>query len=190
MLRHEAITTRHADIAAIRSLYFSSFSEAEQAPFWFIVRRAKVKDINFRAYYDGEVFAGFAYFVAIGDLTYLGFIAISPDSRSKGYGSQIMAHIESCYPENRIILCIEKVNEAAENNQQRIRRRDFYLRNGYSSSGLIVEEKGEDFELLVKGGDCSKEDFYTAIKKFAGPLVFPFIKPKLKAMDESISSPI
>ena len=183
MLRYEAITTRHADIAAIKNLYFSSFSEAEQAPFWFIVRRAKVKDINFRAYYDGEVFAGFAYFVAASDLTYLGFIAINPDSRSKGYGSQIMAHIENCHPKNRIILCIEKVDEDAENNRQRIRRRDFYLKNGYSSSGLIVEEKGEDFELLVKGGSCSKEDFYMAIKKFAGPLIFPFVKPELKAVD-------
>ena len=185
MLRHEAITTRHADIAAIRSLYFSSFSEAEQAPFWFIVRRAKAKDINFRAYYDDEIFAGFAYFVAVDDLTYLGFIAINPDSRSKGYGSQIMKHIEDCYLGNRIILCIETVDVAAENNQQRIRRRDFYLKNGYSSSGLIVEEKGEDFELLVKGGSCNKEDFHKVIRKFASPLVFPFIKPKLRTMDES-----
>ena len=185
MLRHEAITTRHADIAAIRSLYFASFSEAEQAPFWFIVRRAKAKGLNFHAYYDDEVFAGFAYFVAADDLTYLGWIAINPDSRSKGYGSQIMAHIEDCYPENRIILCIEKVDLAAENNQQRIRRRDFYLRNGYASSGLIVEEKGEDFELLVKGGSCSEEDFYRAIKKLASPLIFPFIKSKMRAMDKS-----
>ena len=180
MLQHEVITAKHADISAIRGLYLSSFSKAEQAPFWFIMYRTKTKGINFYSYYDDAVFAGFAYFVVVIDLTYLRYIAINPNVRSKGYGSQIMKHIEDCYPENRIILCIEKIDERAENNHQRMRRRDFYLKNGYISSGLIVEEKNENFELLVKGGSCSEEDFNKVIKRFAGPLVFPFIKPKLR----------
>jgi hypothetical protein len=84
------------------------------------------------------------------------------------------------YPNNRIVLGIEMENEQADNNAERKARKDFYVKNGYKSSGIVLESKGVTFKILAYGGACTYEDFRLMNKKYIGIFASIFIKPKLK----------
>jgi len=107
------------------------------------------------------------------------YLAIDASQRAKGYGSQILSQIREAYPNNRIILNIEAEDETADNNAERKKRKQFYMRNGYSSAGVFLKIMGVTYELLVCSGDCTAKEFLRLNKKFMGSLLFLFFKPKL-----------
>jgi len=179
MLRIQAITKNAKDFPVVASLYASAFPAAEQAPMPYLLKRAMKDYVDFHAYYDGEVFVGFTYSMTRENLTFIMYLAIDANHRAKGYGSQILSHIKEAYPNNRIILNIEIEDETAENNAERKKRKQFYMRNGYHSSGVFLKIMGVTYELLVCNGDCTAEEFLTLNKKFMGSLLFLFFKPKL-----------
>jgi len=68
MLRTEPITKKFKDFQAVKDLYTSAFPKVEQAPLWFVFWRAKNAYIDFTAYYDGDIFAGFTYIITHEDI--------------------------------------------------------------------------------------------------------------------------
>jgi len=67
------------------------------------------------------------------------------------------------YKDLGVFLEIEKLNPDARNNNERIRRREFYLRMGLEPMGTYVKLFGVNMELL--GKDCQLSfdeysDFY------------------------------
>jgi len=87
----------------ISNLYSSAFPRQEQAPLAFLINQTKKDTVKFFAFYDGDVFVGLTYTIFFKDMTYLWYLAIQSDLRSKGYGSQIMRYLHELYPNNRII---------------------------------------------------------------------------------------
>lgn len=58
------------------------------------------------------------------------------------------------------MLLVEELDENAENNQLRIRRKNFYLRNNFADNNLHLEVMGVPFELLYrKGYTADLEEF-------------------------------
>ena len=56
-------------------------------------------------------------------------------------------------------MAIEKEISGCEENEIRRRRKNFYLRNGYSETEVSYRWQDEAYEILVSGGELSKEDF-------------------------------
>ena len=179
MLRIESILKKCENFHAIQDLINSAFPPAEQAPIWFLLHRAKKKHIKFNAYYDKESLIGIAYLVIHSQICYVIYLAVDTTVQSKGYGTQILNSIKSDYPNNRIVLGIEEENESAENNEQRKKRRQFYARNGFSSSGILLKFRDTPFDLLIYNGHCTTKEFFELHKKFLGPIISFFVKPKL-----------
>ena len=179
MLQAKPITKTSDDFHIVNDLFLSAFPKAEQAPMSFLLQRAKKENIDFTAYYDNDIFAGFSYTVTQKDLTYVLYLAVSANSRSKGYGTQIMSHIKSLNPNNRIILNIEAQDETAENNEQRKRRKIFYERIGYTPAGFSLKMNGILYDVLINGGDCSADEFMALFKKYMGTIVFFLYRPKI-----------
>ena len=48
----------------------------------------------------------------------------------------------------KIVLLIERLDDAADNSSQRIARRKFYLKNGFSSSDLFITGTSGEMEIL------------------------------------------
>lgn len=108
---------------------------------------------------EGMKFIGFMVVVPFEDLAYLSFFAIDPALRSRGYGSRALQALPEVYPGYRHLIDIEMLDENCPNNAQRIRRRAFYLRNGYRPTGQFLSYFGGDFEMLVKGGEFRLDDY-------------------------------
>ncbi|MDO3412529.1 GNAT family N-acetyltransferase [Saccharibacillus sp. CPCC 101409] len=178
-LKTETITKNSPSLPAIRSLYESAFPPNEKAPLAILLHKARKDFVDFLAFYDGDVQAGFAYLVAERDLVFLMYLAVEPSLRSKGYGSRILRELRQLYPGSRIVLNIEAQEPGASNAAERRRRKAFYVRNGYSGSGLLVKEFGVLYEALVQGGSVGREEFLRLYDRFMG---FPFsllTRPKI-----------
>jgi len=177
MLRIESITKRFEDFKAVEDLYKSAFPKAEQAPMFFLLQRAKKDYIEFNACYDNDMLVGITYLITHEPITYVLYIATAATERSKGYGSQIMEHIKKAHPDNRIILNIETEDENADNNEQRKKRKQFYIKNGFLSSGIFSKFSNVTWELLVYNGTCTANEFLELHKKALGLIIFFFMKP-------------
>lgn len=182
MLETKPITKEFSDLRVVREMLTTLFPTVEQIPFWFLLMRAKKDFTRFLAYYDGDVFVGTVYMITHNDLTYVLYIAVNDKIQSKGYGSRILSQVRNLYPNNRIMLNIEAPDENADNNAQRQKRRDFYIKNEYTSTGFFLVEKVMVYETLILGGSCEIEEYEALFKKFAGALLYPFVKPKLRYM--------
>ena len=173
------VTKKLKDFQVIKALHASAFPGSQYVPMTFLLRRAKRNTINFNAYYDEDIFVGFAYTVTLNDLTYLFVFAIQSDIRSKGYGTQILNLIKEAYPTNRIVLNMLALDPKASDNEQRKRREKFYLKNGYSFADFSCEMNGNKLVVLFQNKTCTPEEFLAIFKEFWGPILFAFFKPKI-----------
>ncbi|CAM4196814.1 GNAT family N-acetyltransferase [Paenibacillus tarimensis] len=177
-MRTETITKHSKDLFRIENLYKISFPENERIPLWFLLWRSRKEFVDFNAFYDDDVFVGYAYLISNKNLTFVLYLAISPEVQSKGYGTTILAEISQKYADNRIILNIEAIDELSDNNEQRLKRKNFYLRNGYRNANFKIIEYGAIFEVLIHGNKVTIEEYKVLIKKFTGVLINFFYKPK------------
>lgn len=125
-----------------------------------LVEMAQSDTFDFLALFDKNTFIGFMVVQTYKNLAYLFFLAIEPNYRSLGYGSSAIDTLKHLYPNKKHVVDFEMIDSSASNNAQRIRRKNFYLRNGYKETGLFLSYFGVDYEVL-----CSDNDFDSQVFK-------------------------
>lgn len=115
---------------------------------------AKESGFDFCALYDKDLFVGYIAVQTYKQMAYLFFLAIDSNLRSSGYGSNAIRTLSELYPGKQQVVDMEMIDKTAKNNAQRIKRRSFYLRNGYRPTGHFLSYLGVDYEIL-----CMEEDF-------------------------------
>lgn len=129
-----------------------------------LVRMAGSDGFDFLALLDEDKFVGFMVVLTYGDMAYLFFLAIDAESRSRGYGSRAIETLRAEYPDKTHVVDFEMPDDAAANSEQRKKRRDFYLRNGYRETGTFLSYLGVDYEVFCMG-DCFDLDLFKAMMK-------------------------
>lgn len=143
----------------IKEIYTSSFPKEERMPFALMIMMSCLWNTEFLAFYDGDTLCGIVYMATIGKQTFIMFFAVDNKLRSKGYGSSILKEIELMYPTNKIIVSIEPCNEKVKNIDKKIKRKNFYIRNGYLETGYYMKLAGQVQEILIKNGTFDKRKF-------------------------------
>lgn len=179
-LRIEVITKNTSAANQVKELFLQSFPVNEQIPMRFLHTKAQKDYIDFLSFYDDDVFVGATYLITRNDLTFVLYLATHPDVRSQGYGSNILSKIREMFPHNQIILNIESPDEATHNYEERLKRKQFYLRNGFRSLNYYMIERKQTFEVLVNGKDVSIEEYRLLFRKFTGSFLSLFYKPKFQ----------
>lgn len=183
-IKLEPLTKTHSELAKVKELYYGSFPKNERIPMNLLLWKAKRDFVDFLVIYDERKYIGFTYLITDKDLTYVLYIAIDGDARSKGYGGRALAQIKEKYPNNRVILNIEVIDETASNYAQRVTRRKFYTRNGYESSTFLYRDRWGLYEVMIHGGKVHIEEFYALLERFAGALLFSVFKPQITSSME------
>lgn len=98
---------------------------------------------------DNDAFVGLAVTAAENDLTFVDYLATEPRLRGNGYGSLALDAIKR--QTARIVLEIESPQVECDNVQERVRRKAFYARNGFTDSGMRLRVYGTVMELLTVG---------------------------------------
>ncbi|MEO1353309.1 MAG: GNAT family N-acetyltransferase [Cyanobacteria bacterium J06635_15] len=155
----------------IQSLYKNAFPKSERAPFWFLLHKAKQSNVSFNSLYDDESWIGLIYTFEYGDIILVLYFAIDASCRSGGYGTKVLTALREDHPEKRIVLTIEPIEEQTDNYEQRVKRKRFYGKNGYTSAGIIVEGLGQPFEMLISGGSITPEETRQVYRSFLGKIL-------------------
>lgn len=133
-----------------------AFPLSERMSFDEIFDFASVTNTDILGIYDDGNPVGFAVLLKNAQCGYIYFIAIDSRTRSKGYGGAAMQKMMEAYPELQLVLDFEVMDENAENNRQRVRRKNFYLRNGFHETGNYTMLRDERFEVVCNGGELRK----------------------------------
>lgn len=174
-LRVESVTGRSKEKEKIKEIYSSSFLKEDRMPFWLMLIMAKMKNTEFISFHDKDTLCGFVYIATVQNLTFVMFLAVDETIRSKGYGSRILNKIQSIHPDSKIIISIERCDEDAKDIEQRLRRKKFYVNNGYIETGYLLELAKKKQEIIIKNGEFDEDEFSLFFKKYSNYTMNPRI---------------
>ncbi len=143
----------------LHRLYRKAFPPAERKPFFILLttwRRGK-SDI----WYAEETlslrggtrrrFLGFATTLNGENAVLLDYLAVSEDARGRGVGSLIVRTLLNAYRGKGFFVEIESIYEPLSKNlPERMKRRNFYIKNGLSALHVVADVFGVQMELLGK----------------------------------------
>ncbi len=178
-INFQPLTIYDVNYSKVIDLYKEAFPGAQRIPAWLLRYKLKKGKAGFNILYIDDTWIGLIYATEYKDIVFVQFLAILELFRSDGYGSKVMDSMRVMHSGKRIVLNIEELDEQAENYQQRIKRKAFYEKNGFSSSGYIVKEPAERLEMLILGGSISKEEIEAMYKNLFGYIIGFFIRPKV-----------
>ena len=159
----------------IKELYFSSFLKEDRMPFWMMLIMSYLWHTEFIAFYDDDTLCGFVYMATLRKVTFVMFFAVPENLRSKGYGSLILDEVQALHSNHKIVISIEPCDDNAEDIQQRLRRKSFYLRNGYAETGYFMKLGGKEQEIIIKNGVFNKREFTTFFMLYSNCTIIPKI---------------
>ncbi|MBR2926756.1 MAG: GNAT family N-acetyltransferase [Clostridia bacterium] len=155
-----------------KRLYCSAFPREERVPWGWMYRKSKHASIDFLSVTDQDIPVGFIYLIHGNQLTYVFYFAMEESRRGKGYGSRTLAMVKERYPDHRIFLAIEELDERADNYAQRVGRLAFYQKNGFERTSCKLRERSVIYDVLsTDGGDISNRDYLSMMHPFlTGPM--------------------
>lgn len=143
----------------VRRLFLEAFPAEERRPFWSLWLLSVVKRaVQLQAYKRENLFCGFSLTVCTQTYLYISFLAVPPEVRSQGCGAQILNILRKQYGKP-ILVEIEVPEDGTPNQEQRLRRKNFYLRNGFQSLNREIVGRGIHFELMSTEATYDREAY-------------------------------
>lgn len=156
----------------IKEIYLEAFPKRERKPFEVLRRSVKRGRVQIFTAMEGDLLMGFTAVIPFQNMVMVDYLAVSGKIRSKGTGSYMMQEICRQYAGKKIVLLIERLDDQADNKEQRIARRRFYLKNGLTSSDLFITGAGGEMEVLNYGEKVTGEEYLRLQKYALGKLFF------------------
>lgn len=158
-IHFEKLDVENADIQIFSNINDEAFPPTERMRMEEIFAFSSTTNTDVLGIYDDTQPIGYMVLLKNEKCGYLYFFAIDHTLRSKGYGSAALQKLLVAYSDLQIVLDFEVLDENVENNEQRIRRRQFYLRNGFHETGRYTMLRDERFEVVCSGGALEVEAF-------------------------------
>lgn len=165
--------------AQIKEIYLEAFPKRERKPYFTLRHSVKKKKTVVMTATEGNQLLGFTVLIPYQDMVMVDYLAVSSKIRSKGTGSYLMEHVCKHFEDQKIVLLIERPDDAADNQEQRIARRRFYLKNGFTSSNIFITGASGDMEIMNYGGMVSREDYMHLQRYALGNLFFRLSKIRI-----------
>lgn len=136
MTRLVPLKSENKDLLKLESINSEAFPPTEYVSFDVLFRLSEEMDTDILGVYESETPVGFTVVVKNKFCAYIFLLAIDKNVRSKGYGSNTLQEVMKRYPDQQMILDFEELDLKAENYLQRVKRKAFYLRNGFHETAL------------------------------------------------------
>ena len=165
MLHAVEINSSNADNKELRQLYETAFPADEQIPYDELIQLLDTMDIDYTAYYEGEMLVGFTMVLRLPRYNWCWYFAVRDELRGHGYGQRILTAVLDKYREERpFIMDIESpLQTDAPNPEQRKRRHAFYLRNGMRDTPTSRTWEGLTFTILTNSDEPFTQQDYEDI---------------------------
>lgn len=156
----------------VQEIYREAFPKSEQKPFRSFKKAVTSGRARLLIAEEEGMVLGFLLAFPYGNLVMVDYLAVSNQIRSKGTGTKLLQAVLEMFPGKRVALLIERLDDAAENREQRIARRRFYERNGFSSDGVFLEVGEGEMELMRYGGAIDAGEYLELQKYSMGRLFY------------------
>lgn len=131
----------------IYRLYRPSFPRHERKPFSMILSMWRKGKTDVWYFENNGRFAGLATTINDSELILLDYLAVAKSMRGQGIGSRILHELKQRYNGKGLLVEIESVYEPSPNHEERIQRKQFYLKNGMQPSHVVASVFGVSMEL-------------------------------------------
>lgn len=149
----------HTDRRIFEQINAEAFPPSERMTMDAIFSFASDTDTDILGIYDGELPVGFAVLLKNKVCGYLYFLAVDRQLRSRGYGSAALKELLNAYAPLQLILDFEEIAPTAADHVQRLRRKRFYLQNGFHETGRYTFLREDRFEVVCSGGALREAAF-------------------------------
>ena len=158
-------------------LYCDAFPSYERKPFS-MIRSMQKKGKSDVWYFEKEgKLAGLVFTINSDDVILIDYLAIAPNRRGEGIGSAIITKLQKYYKGKGIFVEIESVFDECDNLNERMRRKDFYLKNGMIPMKVMVILFGVEMELLGINCQLTYDEYYSFYQDNYGDFAAKNIKP-------------
>ncbi len=158
-LSFQRIGSGFQELDKVETLTLEAFPPEERVPAKDFLALAKKGLLDFWALRLGDAFAGYLCAMARDGMAYLSYLALISPLRGRGLGSAALQALRRQYSGCVQIVDLEPLDESAANSAQRLRRRNFYLKNGYRPTGWFLSYSAGTFELLCACGSFDRLRF-------------------------------
>ena len=164
-MRLVEIHSGNAGDEALRRLYETAFPAGEQIPYDDLVHLLDIMDIDYTAYYEGEMLVGLTMVLHLPRYNWGWYFAVRDELRGKGYGQRILSALLEKYRDGHpFIIDIESPLQAdAPNPEQRKRRHAFYLRNGLKDTPTSRTFEGITYTIMTSSDEPFDQQDYDDI---------------------------
>ena len=165
----------------VKRLYNLAFPKEERIPIFLLNLLARNGKATFYGIFDNEKFIGLIYNIYHKDIVFIYFFAIDKEIRGQGYGSKVLEFIKQTYNKHRIVLGIEQIDKSSKNYTQRIKRKEFYIRNGFKEADYTIKEKKIIYEMLYYNENNQKvtlQEYKELIKDYFGRILYQYFYKK------------
>lgn len=131
----------------IKTIYMEAFPKRERKPYFALRHSVKTKKAVVMAATEGEQVLGFIVLIPYKDMVMADYLAVSSKSSQQRNRKLYYAECVQAVQDKKIVLLIERLDDKAENKEQRIARRKFYLKNGFTSSDIFITEQAGKWRL-------------------------------------------
>lgn len=156
------------DIPFLKKLYIEAFPAAERAPFRLLIKRSAQGRADFWIICEENKNIGLAYVVTMNKLSYLFYYAVAPSLRGKGFGTRALKDLIEKYSGCRLFLALEDWREKADNQEQRIKRHEFYKNCGLHDLPYRLKEASVIYAIMGTGEPVEPEEYKAMMNRYAG----------------------
>ena len=143
----------------IYELYMETFPENERKPFQLMKEKTKEGKMEMLAIEEEGGLVGLAITILYQDMVLLDYFAMHPNNRGKGLGGEAIEQLKKRYQNKRLFLEIETLDEKADNYNERVRRKAFYLSHGLTEAKINVLLFGVEMEILTVQCQMTYEEY-------------------------------
>ncbi len=158
-------------LSQLYDLYMRAFPKSERKPFEVMVQKCDEGKMELLAIEENNEFAGLAFMVIYKDLALLDYFAIADDKRNMGLGSKVIKVLQERYADKRFFLEIETTREDSDEKELRLRRKDFYKRNGMGEMDFEVNLFGVRMEILTYNCKITFDEYFKTYREVFGDRV-------------------
>lgn len=146
---------------------------------WSLLKRRQEEGYGvYDAYVENATVVGITYRCYYPDVTYLLYLAVRKDLRCRGFGQEILKIVME-QEKAPMMLDVESVLETQkEDIQLRVRRKKFYLRNGWQDTGHVLRDDGGYYDILATDGLARDQEFLDAMVKLSYDRFHPYFVRK------------
>lgn len=171
------VTSALPEYKKVKTLYHDAFPPEERPPFFMLTAKTGSDNVDFWAIYADNKWVGLAYIISRDKLSYLFYLAVSDTERGKGYGSAIIRTLRRMYDGQQFFLALETLDKNAENYDERVKRRNFYMHNGLVPVDCRITEGGVTYDVMGTSPHLDTNGYIQMMNRYAGPIfsrIYPY----------------